>query len=68
MVDAFTYTNGNGMQTFKSRAELYDHMISVGDVILEGDEAVKFRAHVEKRIKQDVSNVKAERAFARIEE
>lgn len=66
MVDAFTYTNGNGMQSFKSRAELYDHMISVGDVILEGEDAVKFRAHVEKRIKQG-NNVKAEAALSRIE-
>lgn len=67
MVDAFTYTNGNGIHTFKTRAELYDHMISVGDVILEGDDAVKFSAHVEKRVKQG-NNVKAEAAKRRLEE
>ncbi len=67
MVDAFTYTNGNGMQTFKTRAELYDHMISVGDVILEGDDAPKFLAHCEKRVKQG-NNVKAESAIRRLQE
>lgn len=47
MVDAFTWTKGSDMKTFSTRAELYDHMISVGDVIVEGDDAEKFARHLE---------------------
>lgn len=47
MVDAFTWTKGNDMRTFSTRAELYEHMIAVGDVILEGDDAEKFQKHLE---------------------
>lgn len=64
MPDAFTYTRGNEQRTFKSRAELYDYMIEQGEVILEGDDAVKFKAHCEKR-KQ--SNPKAVSALSRID-
>lgn len=66
MPDAFTWTKGNEVRTFSSRAELYDHMISVGDVILEGDDAPKFKAHVDKREKQ--GNQRAAAAKARLEE
>lgn len=70
MVDAFTWTKGNEIRSFTSRSELYDHMIAVGDLILEGDDAPKFRAHVEKREKQNGHSVqaKAAQAKARLEE
>jgi hypothetical protein len=66
MVNAFTWTRGNEIREFKTRAELYDHMVAVGDVILEGDDAPKFAAHVEKRAKQ--GNAHAQAAKARLEE
>lgn len=65
MVDAFTWTRGGEIKSFSSRAELYDHMINVGDVIIEGDDAPKFAAHVEKRAK--AGNEKAMAAQARLE-
>lgn len=70
MVDAFTWTRGNEIRTFTSRAELYDHMISVGDLIIEGDDAPKFKAHVDKREKQagHPVNARAAAAKARLEE
>ncbi len=68
MVDAYTFTSGNSMITFKTRAELYDHMISVNEVILEGDDAPKFAAHCAKRIAQNPENVKAKNALKRMEE
>jgi len=66
MVDAFTYTNGSEMRSFKSRQELYDYMVERGEVILEGDDAPKYAAHVEKRHKQ--GNAKATAVKARLEE
>ena len=65
MVDAFTYTNGSEMRSFKSRSELYDYMIERGELILEGDDSPKFAAHVEKRVKQ--GNNKAAEVKARLE-
>jgi hypothetical protein len=65
MVDAFSFTNGNEMRSFKTRQELYDYMIERGEIILEGDDAPKFAAHVEKRHKQ--GNDKATAAKARLD-
>jgi len=49
MVDANTYTKGNEIKTFGSRAEMYDYFISVGEAILEGDDCDKFCRHVSVR-------------------
>lgn len=49
-MDAYTWTKGEERKTFTTRAQLYDWMMSVGDVILEGDDAPKFEAHVQKRL------------------
>lgn len=46
MVNAFTWDNGSERREFKSRKELYDHMVERGDVILEGDDAPMFARHV----------------------
>lgn len=69
MVDAFSWTKGGDIRTFSTRAELYDHMIAVGDIIIEGDDAEKFAKHVEKRAKDSSHpvNQKANAAKARLE-
>jgi len=59
MPDAYTYTKGSEMKTFSTRAELYDHMIAVGEVILEGDDAPKFEEHCNKRKVKDPNAQKA---------
>lgn len=64
MVDAFTFTSGNEIRTFRSRAELYDYMIERGELVIEGDDAPKFKAHVDKREKE--GNVKAQQAKNRL--
>lgn len=46
MVDAFTYTKGNEIKTFGSRAEMYDYFCSIGEAVLEGDDCDKFCRHV----------------------
>lgn len=46
MVDAFTYTKGNEIRTFSSRAEMYDYMVDNGEAVLEGDDCDKFCRHV----------------------
>lgn len=59
MVDAYTWTRGNEIRTFTSRKELYDHMIAVGDVIVEGDDAEKFSKHLEVSKHPKVNEAKA---------
>jgi len=59
MVDAFTWTKGGDIRTFSSRAELYDHMVAIGDVVIEGDDAPKFAEHCDKRSKQEGHRVQA---------
>lgn len=49
MVDAFTYQKGSESRTFSSRKELYDYMVEQGEVIIEGEDAPKFKDHVDKR-------------------
>ena len=49
MPNAYTWTRGNEIKEFSTRAQLYDYMVEVGDIILEGDDAVLFRNHCEKR-------------------
>lgn len=66
MVDAFTFTSGNEIRTFRTRAELYDYMVERGEVILEGSDAPLFASHVEKRVKQ--GNEKAVLTKARLEQ
>jgi len=46
MVDAFTYTKGNEIKTFSSRADMYDYFCNVGEAVLEGDDCAKFCRHV----------------------
>ena len=46
MPNAFTYTNGSETKEFRTRKELYDFMVERGEVILEGDDAKLFAAHV----------------------
>lgn len=69
MVDAFTIQRGNESRTFKSRQELYDYMVENGEVILEGDDAPVFKAHVDKRAaKADHKvNAAAQRMKTRLE-
>lgn len=64
MPDAFTYNNGNESRTFKSRAEMYDYMMERGELILEGDDAAKYAAHVERR----VNHPKQKDTLARLKE
>lgn len=68
MVNAFTFDNGSP-RSFSSRAEMYDFMLENGHVVLEGDDAVKFRAHAEKRVADNKSALapKAAAAIARME-
>jgi len=47
MPNAYTFDAGDGnVKTFKNRKAMYDYMISVGEVILEGDDAVVFASAV----------------------
>jgi agmatine/peptidylarginine deiminase len=64
MPNAFTWTRGNEVREFKSRAELYDFMIEVGDIILEGDDAVVFEKHCNNR---KAKNPKAQQALDRLQ-
>jgi len=64
MPNAYTYTKGNEMREFTTRAELYDYMISVGEVILEGDDAPIFEAHCNKR---KAKNPNAQKSLDKIE-
>jgi len=66
MVDAYTYTDGNSMVTFKTRTQLYDYMVEKGEMVLEGDDAPKFKAHVDKRAAKN--EAKAVALKAKIEE
>jgi len=69
MVDAFTFTNGSEMRTFRSREELYDYMVERGEIVVEGDDAPIFKKHVDKRAAQAGHRVneKAVAAKARLE-
>lgn len=62
MVDAYTWTRGSDIRTFTSRKELYEHMISVGDVIVEGDDAEKFSKHLEKSNNERATQARAKLA------
>lgn len=52
MVDAFTYTKGNEIRTFSSRAEMYDFMVDNGEAVLDGDDCDRFCRHVAVRASQ----------------
>lgn len=69
MVDAFTFDNG-APKRFSSRQDMYDYMVENGHVILEGDDAPKFKAHVDKRAaqKEHKLSAKATEVKARLEE
>lgn len=61
MPDAYTYTNGSESRTFKSRKELYDYMVERGEIILEGDDAVKFEEHCKKKDKDSKAQLALEK-------
>jgi hypothetical protein len=47
MVNAFTFDDGSP-RSFSSRKAMYDWMMENGHVVLEGDDAPRFDAHVAK--------------------
>ena len=60
MPDAFTFDEGNGnVRTFKSRAEMYDYMATSGHVVMDGDNAARFKAHCDKKAKDSPAHAAA---------
>jgi len=47
MVNAFTFDDGSP-KSFNNRKAMYDYMIENGHMVVEGDDAPKFKEHVDK--------------------
>jgi len=67
MVDAFSFTDGQGIRSFKSRAEMFDWMIDNGHVFLEGDFASKMLKHVNNKINLNANDNKAKAIKTQLE-